>query len=240
MEKQETKMWSYKMTHDAMMAPNPFFGMLTLATCKPLIRKSAKTKPGVWIAGWTACTTHNSPFAESKTSRCDMGKEKLIYLAKVSEVLPYEQYGEKYPQKRPVENADIHNATYYGDNYYYKENGEEKCAPNNQHHFEMIKEDWRGKNAVICQEFYYFTPENRLSAADFEDLIHKHVGAAMKQGVRVDEFIAYVKRCVIELGYSQGIVGTLPIHSDERMAGQTACNNTTSSCGRKKKGGCVK
>ncbi|MGE3595803.1 MAG: hypothetical protein AB7N70_09645 [Dehalococcoidia bacterium] len=42
---------SYKMTHDTGFAPNPFWGCLTLATCKPGIRQTRG--PGDWIAGFT-------------------------------------------------------------------------------------------------------------------------------------------------------------------------------------------
>lgn len=212
MEKQETKMWSYKMTHDTMMAPNPLGGILTLATCKPTIRKSKQTVPGVWIAGWTACTLHNSPIAAEKTTRCKMGEEKLIYLAKVSEKLSYPEYWEKYPQKRPVEGVDTSHVGYYGDNYYYQEGGENKRAFTNQHTEEEAARDWRGKYAIVCEEFYYFTPENRLSASGFESLINKGIGQTMKQGELVDKFIEYVKDAAKDLGYSQGIIGDLKLH----------------------------
>ena len=33
---------SYKVKHDTGFAPNPYFGILTLATCKPAIRRSSK------------------------------------------------------------------------------------------------------------------------------------------------------------------------------------------------------
>ena len=42
------------MTYDYMFDPNPLFDVLTLATCKPMIRKNKNDKPGIWIAGWTS------------------------------------------------------------------------------------------------------------------------------------------------------------------------------------------
>jgi hypothetical protein len=45
---------SYKMTHDSGFAPNPFHGYLTLATCKPGIRRSGSRRVGDWIAGFTS------------------------------------------------------------------------------------------------------------------------------------------------------------------------------------------
>ena len=45
----ENKLYSYKMRHDTRFAPNPLFGVLTLATCKPSMRRNMQI--GNWIAG---------------------------------------------------------------------------------------------------------------------------------------------------------------------------------------------
>ena len=36
------RVFSYIVTHDTGYAPNPFHGFLTLACCKPLIRRTAE------------------------------------------------------------------------------------------------------------------------------------------------------------------------------------------------------
>ena len=41
------EIFSYVITHDSGFAPNPFGGFLTLATCKPKIRKSAMYCPEI-------------------------------------------------------------------------------------------------------------------------------------------------------------------------------------------------
>jgi hypothetical protein len=38
------RLFSCKMTNDSGFAPNPFFGALTMATCKPGMRKSTSWK----------------------------------------------------------------------------------------------------------------------------------------------------------------------------------------------------
>ena len=53
------RLYSYKMSHDNRFAPNPLFGVLTLATCKPQLRKNAKV--GDWIAGWTSSHIAHTP-----------------------------------------------------------------------------------------------------------------------------------------------------------------------------------
>jgi Nucleotide modification associated domain 2 len=44
----QPSVFSYVVTHDKGFAPNPYFGFLTLATCKPQIRKSARV--GDWLS----------------------------------------------------------------------------------------------------------------------------------------------------------------------------------------------
>ncbi|MBQ3833052.1 MAG: hypothetical protein II815_07745, partial [Bacteroidales bacterium] len=74
-------LYGYKMTHDTGFAPNPYHGVLTLATCKPLIRKCAKE--GYWISGWTSNEVQGKKQAYHFTDET----QKLIYLAKVSKVI---------------------------------------------------------------------------------------------------------------------------------------------------------
>ena len=164
-------LYCYKMTHDTGFAPNPYHDVLTLATCKPTIRRCAKE--GYWISGWT------SVFVEDKNGKRMVfrDKQKLIYLAKVSEVIPIEDYWSEYKIKRPQkmcngipitgkqcglsENIKNDNVCYdCGDNIY-----EPSCkAPlgfiqhNNSgmHGDAEMKHDLSGRNVLVCKEFYYF------------------------------------------------------------------------------------
>ena len=77
MEDRDLKMWSYRIVHDKQFAPNPFKGVLTLATCKPLIRRSKESESGVWLAGFAAYSVKDG-------LRPKKGRELLIYLAKIS------------------------------------------------------------------------------------------------------------------------------------------------------------
>ena len=86
MEKPENRLYSYKMARDTGFAPNPYFGVLTLATCKENLRRVIQ--PGNWIAGWTSKSL--------KKYSTDIGKERLVYLARVSKKLTYAEYWEHY------------------------------------------------------------------------------------------------------------------------------------------------
>jgi len=216
----ETKMWSYKLVWDTMFAPNPLFDVLTLATCKPGIRRSPNNKKGMWIAGFTACNIHNAPIFGGDITRCNRGNEKLIYLAQISDILTLDDYWEQYPQKR----CDLdpymkyYDAQWYGDNIYSKnhtdKDGNIIPMPNNGDHEGVPagERDYHyGKNAIICERFYYFTPDNRMDVPErFKGLVHGGIGQSLKSD-GVEEFIAYVADYAAKKGVNNGIVGHVPV-----------------------------
>lgn len=53
-----TKLYTYRETYDTGFAPNPFQGVLTLANCKPAIRRTAEV--GDWVAAFTANIVRNA------------------------------------------------------------------------------------------------------------------------------------------------------------------------------------
>jgi hypothetical protein len=128
---------TYKMTYDTGFAPNPYCGVLTLATCKPGIRGCAK--PGEWIAGFTSEKLCGDP----------PGHEKLIYLMQVAEKLRFEDYYDKYPQKRP-ENFIC------GDNIYRRGNNGYEQLDNPYHHKCDLGTDTSEPYVLLATEFYYF------------------------------------------------------------------------------------
>lgn len=146
------KLYSYKMSHDTRFAPNPLFGALTLATCKPQLRKNAKV--GDWIAGWTSLR-----IAHTSTP---VGEERLIYLAKVSEKLTFAEYWEKYPAKRPVFTDDTKVDERYGDNIYKPVEGGFEQIKNVHHNESNMNKDLGGRYVLVCKEFYYFGCLNPL------------------------------------------------------------------------------
>lgn len=135
------------MTHDEGFAPNPFFGFLSLATCKPQIRNIAQ--PGDWIAGW------------GSRYLCGRGRnqESLVYLAQVKEVITMADYWMVHPEKR-VPKAYLGRTDEpqcLGDNI-YQPNGQNGYIQqlNNNHYIYDAPRDLRSKNVIICDTFYYF------------------------------------------------------------------------------------
>lgn len=216
MEYEKLKMWSYRIVHDKQFAPNPFKGVLTLATCKPLIRRSNESKPGVWIAGFAAYSVKDGVQPKK-------GRELLIYLAKISEVMTMQDYWTKYPQKR-AQKCGEEFEEYYGDNIY----DENLHLINDNHHKDWdFRRDMSGKNVLICDEFYYFAPNSRLVVPkEFDDLVYKRRGQILVQNNNlVPQFIDYVKSCAKDdFGKLQGILGD--IKRIEYSTGGNCSNNS--------------
>ena len=99
-------LYSYKMTNDSGFAPNPFYGVLTLATCKPKIRLLRKEND--YIAGFTS----------KRLCDDEVGQERLIFLMKVTKKLTIEQYYKDadFQCKIPSYNSGLIAKT--GDNIY--------------------------------------------------------------------------------------------------------------------------
>ena len=201
MEDRDLKMWSYRIVHDKQFAPNPFKGVLTLATCKPLIRRSKESESGVWLAGFAAYSVKDG-------LRPKKGRELLIYLAKISEVMTMQDYWKEYPQKR-AQKCGEEFEEHYGDNIY----DENLRLVNDNNHGEWdFKRDISGKNVLICKEFYYFAPDSRLVVPnEFEELVYKRRGQTLVQNNDlIQKFIDYVRSCAKDdFGKQQGILGDI-------------------------------
>lgn len=137
---------SYKMTHDKSFAPNVSGNTLSLATCKPKIREVCEI--GEWIAGFNSATLDGA----------EIGKEKLIYLAKVSKAMTFAEFWDKFECKRPDKDEN-------GDNIYKpKESGGYEQDSRATHHTDEKnkKHDLSVDRVLLCDEFYYFSVRNVL------------------------------------------------------------------------------
>ena len=108
----------YKMDHDYGFAPNPFHGVLSLATCKGLqLRHNSHLKIGDWIVGLGSVAMGN------------LGR--IIYAMQVEKKITFDQYWDdpQYQIKKPVINGSL--VQMYGDNAYHTVEGkvvQEHCA----------------------------------------------------------------------------------------------------------------
>lgn len=156
------KAFSYVVARDYGFAPNPFYGVLTLATCKQRIRKVASV--GDYIIG-------NADAARGN---------KLIYMAKVSEVTTFDRYwyDRRFQCKKPVMNGS--QKKLYGDNiYHHDETG--NWLQDNSHHtnndgsinVDNLKRDTGTTDHVlICNEFIYLGKSMIDLPKEFASCIH--------------------------------------------------------------------
>jgi len=181
---QKMRLFSYKMTNDSGFAPNPFFGIMTLATCKPKIRICKKE--GDWIAGFT-----------SKKLCCDkVGKERLVYLMQVKEKILIEDYysGSKFQRKIPdlCRKEFVHKS---GDNIYKPEGAGFIQLKNPNHGPKEHKHDLSGKYVLVSTTFFYFG----RSPLEIPDSLRPEVpkgqsahGSLTHDTERAAEFIKYI------------------------------------------------
>ena len=146
------KIHSYIITSDTGFSPNPFWGVCTLACCKPVIRRTADI--GDWIVGLRGKVLYNKLRLPQITD--PLKKYAIIYAMKVTEILPFDKYYRRFPKKRPNFNKA---ETIYkrGDNIYEPiGNDEYKQLPSRHKEKDKPKDLLNGKYVLISNEFFYF------------------------------------------------------------------------------------
>lgn len=140
----ENMLYAYKMTHDTGFAPNPFHGILSLATCKPLIRAFKKIDD--YIAGFT-----------SKELCGDaVGAERLVYIMKITNKISFDHYynDKKFKFKIPSNKNRISKV---GDNIYFYSQGKYNQAFTYFHNEEdRIANDLKSDQVLLSKSFFYF------------------------------------------------------------------------------------
>jgi hypothetical protein len=112
------RLHSYVVARDFGFAPNPFFGICSLATCKPKIRGAAEI--GDWIIG---------------TGSKQRNREKhLVYAMRVNEALTFEQYWSdpRFQQKKPNLRGSKKQA--FGDSIYSRDAAGRRWCQADSHH----------------------------------------------------------------------------------------------------------
>lgn len=141
------RVYSYKITRDFGFAPNPFHGVLTLATCKPGIRRSAR--PGDIIVGCGSAANNQ------------VGK--AIFVSRVSGKLSFDQYwaDERFEAKKPSFVGSLSRA--YGDNIYHHDEHGAWVQARSHHSFQdgslnisNLERDTGSDNVLWCSEFVYY------------------------------------------------------------------------------------
>lgn len=164
----------YLMTNDTGFAPNPFHGHLTLATCKPSVRRARKV--GEWVAGFAS----KELVKRSLKSGLHIPFTGLVYLMRVCEVMPLDEYfrDPRFEAKRPTSNLG-NRAERCGDNIYYRgKDGGYRQLRNDFHGQKAVEHDTGGRNALIASEFYYLGQNCLVPEGGWAKLLGSELSAA--------------------------------------------------------------
>lgn len=189
-------LYSYIITRDYGFAPNPFYGICTLANCKPKIR--LKVEIGDWIIGFgsNACTSNQNG--------------KVVFAMKASEKIPFESYWQdpRFQRKKPILNGS--KKQMYGDNIYYKDDhgifqqlNSHHSNPDGSPNNDNIIKDLSGKYVVISSEFWYWgeaavpIPDD-LSRLKHFGIGHSKISDAIEPNI-CSQFVDWI--CSFESGY---------------------------------------
>lgn len=142
------ELFAYVVRYDIGFAPNPFYGVCTLATCKPRIRKSAM--PGDWIAG----------IGSKKKKQGGL----LVYAMRVDETLSYDEYWEdpRFQRKKPNRVGSLKQR--YGDNIYHRAaTGQAWLQEDGRHslddgspNWDHVKKDTSAPRVLVSTTFVYY------------------------------------------------------------------------------------
>jgi hypothetical protein len=135
-------LYSYCIPFDDGAAPNPYWGLCTLAICKPVIRRNASV--GDWVVG-TGSKKHHM-------------ENKVIYAMKITDVMTLAEYNDfcllNFPNKIP-DMQDKNLAMRAGDCIYYYESGR-YIQRKGVHNDGNYSTDTNGKNVLLSDHFFYF------------------------------------------------------------------------------------
>jgi hypothetical protein len=146
------KIYSYTLVNDNGFAPNPFWGVCTLATDQALIRQIIAV--GDWVVG---------------LDRDDKDNIKLIYAMHIDEKLTFEEYWQdkRFQIKKPDLKKKDH-VYQVGDNIYSPNNDDfnQLASLHSVQYFDseddwkrQKKQDLQGKFVLVGSQFYYFGKE---------------------------------------------------------------------------------
>ena len=194
------RLHSYVVARDFGFAPNPFYGICTLATCKPEIRKGASI--GEWVVG--------------TGSRKRKRHKHIVYAMRVTGAMTFEEYWADPRFQRKKVNLRGSKKQAFGDNIYWRDPvNTQWCQANSHHSFhdgsanpKNVKTDTGTNRILFSDDFVYWGGSGPELPARFLDYGGSHKSVCAVRGHKndfppelVNEFIAWI-RSLNEAGYS--------------------------------------
>lgn len=184
------RLFSYVVARDYGFAPNPFFNVCTLATCKPGIRRQAQVSD--WVVGTGTATRKRAGY--------------LVYAMKIEEAMTFQNYWNdpRFAQKRPNLRGSKKQA--FGDNIYHKTTPGGKWQQLDSHHSlsdgspnpANVLNDTQTDRVLISTDYVYFGGAGPRIPGTFRnyDGVSLFAGRGFKKNFSdaiVNDFIAWVR-----------------------------------------------
>lgn len=150
-------LYSYLQTIDNGGAPCVMGNLLSLAICKPRIRKHAKV--GDHIVSFAA-----------KSMKLNCEKPQIIWMAKVTQVVTMKEYYNLYSERKDC---------IYDDNLNLLDNPFHCCS--------NIETDLSGENVLLSDDFVYFGSNHIDVDENFLEIVPKVQGHLSKKNLKYEE-----------------------------------------------------
>lgn len=211
------RLFSYCIPVDDGAAPNPYWGICTLAICKPAIRR--KAMKGDWIVG-----------TGSKRSLGDISGQ-VVYAMKVSEVVSMEEYDRWTRRTSSKKIPDAYNCDSrrkLGDSIYDYSAGQPRLRKS-VHDKKNRKTDLSGKNVLISNHFFYFGDKPRRLPFHLQPIAQQIRGHRVhKNDAYVEPFIKWLRSLNLK---PNCLYGKPAIQIDQANCETRAqCANLDSTC----------
>jgi hypothetical protein len=177
-------LYSYCLRYDDGAAPNPYWGVCTLAICKPAIRRAAKK--GDWVVG---LGSKRSPIGDLSA--------QVVYAMKVTKVLPMAEYDKYCRESLPRKVPDWRNPKFrrkVGDCIYDYRHGTRPTLRLSVHTEENRQTDLRGMNVLLSRHFYYFGDRAVPLPPELLPIVQQTQGhKSHANDEYIDRFVAWVE-----------------------------------------------
>ncbi len=199
---------SYVVRNDLGFAPNPFGGFCSLATCKPVIRRTASQ--GDWVIG-------------TGSSRA-VGADRLVYAMRLSEVVTLDEYSldDRFAEKVPKWRSAWWRRL--GDNIYYRGEMGRWQQRRSLHRAADMERDLSGRNALVGEEFYYFGGQAPALPEAFRSFVKRGPGhLRIKDETLIEAFASWLRS-----SFETGVLGE-PFSDSRRKSRKGQIEDATCS-----------
>jgi hypothetical protein len=178
-------LYSYCLRFDDGAAPNPYWGICTLAICKPAIRRTAAE--GDWVLG---LGSKNSPIGNVSL--------QMVYVMRVTKILSMKDYDTFCRKSLPAKMPDWTNSDFrrkMGDCIYDFGSQGVPTLRRSIHTERNRKTDLSGLNVLLSTNFYYFGDKPVALPERLLVLVHPTQGHKSRaNGPYAPKFVEWLER----------------------------------------------